>query len=88
VLLRGCAAAQDIPAGATAVALPSHLLITYETATQSDFGQALSRLPGLDDETLAVVWTMVERWDDDSASRHFWAALPDAFNTGEFAGFP
>lgn len=79
--LRGCLAASDLAAGSTAVSLPCKLLITYKTAAESEFGQVLNRL-GLDPETLAVVWTMVERWDADSNAKPFWDALPERFDTG------
>jgi hypothetical protein len=44
--LRGCAAAADLEAGCVAMSVPAKLLITYDTAAESDFGKALSRLPG------------------------------------------
>ena len=55
--------------------------MTYKTAADSDFGAVLNRM-GLDPETLAVVWTMVDRWDADSAAKPFWQALPQRFSTG------
>lgn len=79
--LRGCAAVADLPAGSTAVSLPSNLLMTYKTAAESDFGAVLNRM-GLDPETLAVVWTMVDRWDADSPAKPLWQALPQRFSTG------
>lgn len=44
--LRGCAAAADMEAGCVVMSVPAKLLITYDTAAESDFGKALSRLPG------------------------------------------
>lgn len=44
--LRGCAAAADLPAGSVVMEVPLQLLITYRTAAESDFGRALSKLPG------------------------------------------
>jgi hypothetical protein len=55
--------------------------MTYKTAAESEFGAVLTRL-GLDPETLAVVWTMVDRWDADSDAKPFWQALPERFSTG------
>jgi hypothetical protein len=55
--------------------------MTYNTAAESEFGAVLNRL-GLDPETLAVVWTMVDRWDADSDAKPFWQALPERFSTG------
>ena len=80
--LRGLAAAEALPAGAVALSLPADLLITYETARRSDFGAALARIPGLGDDALALIWTMVERHDEEAAAAPFWAALPARFCTG------
>jgi hypothetical protein len=55
--------------------------MTYKIAADSEFGAVLNRL-GLDPETLAVVWTMVDRWDADSDVKPFWQALPERFSTG------
>jgi hypothetical protein len=44
--LRGCAAAGDLAAGSVVLQVPVQLLITNDTAAASDFGKALSRLPG------------------------------------------
>lgn len=44
--LRGCAAAGELEAGSVVMSVPAKLLITYQTAAESDFGKALSRLPG------------------------------------------
>jgi hypothetical protein len=35
----------------------------------------------LDPETLAVLWTMVDRHDPESVHAPFWAALPAHFST-------
>lgn len=37
---------------------------------------------GLDPETLAVLWTMVDRHEPESPHAPFWAALPPHFGTG------
>jgi len=82
--LRGMAATQHLPAGSLLLAVPVGLLISYATAAASDFGAALRALPSLrdDPESLAVVWTLVERHDGDADSAPFWRALPASFGTG------
>lgn len=45
-------------------------------------GPVLKRIPGLDPESAAVIWTMIDRHDLDSPWAAFWAALPAAFDTG------
>lgn len=52
--LRGCAAATNLDAGSVMMGVPMQLLITYDTAAKSDFGKALSRLPG---KNLLVLYT-------------------------------
>jgi hypothetical protein len=37
---------------------------------------------GLDPETLAVIWTMVDRHEPESPHAPFWSALPAHFSTG------
>lgn len=82
--LRGLCADQDTAAGSCVLSLPASLLITYNTAKASDFGRAVSGLPGMDDESCSVLWTMVERHDEDSSHRPFWEALPQEFETGGY----
>ncbi|KAI8476323.1 MAG: hypothetical protein J3K34DRAFT_516733 [Monoraphidium minutum] len=72
----------SLAAGEVALSLPAGLLITYETAAASDFGRALARIPGLDEEAAALIWTMVERHDPEAEAAPFWAALPPRFCTG------
>ncbi len=42
----------------------------------------MKRIPGLDEQSAAVLWTMVDRHDTDSPWAPFWRALPQAFGTG------
>jgi hypothetical protein len=57
--LRGLTAEVPLAAGETALSLPAGLLVTYATANESDLGKALQRIPGMGEEAIAVVWTMV-----------------------------
>ncbi len=41
-------------------------------------GAVLRRIPGLDEESAAVLWTMVDRRDAESPHAAFWASLPQA----------
>jgi hypothetical protein len=52
--LRGCAASCDLAAGSLVMSVPEQLLITYSTAAESDFGKALSKLPGEQGAACAV----------------------------------
>jgi hypothetical protein len=53
--LRGCAAAVALEAGSVVMSVPAKLLITYQTAAESDLGKALSRLPGGWAESIALI---------------------------------
>lgn len=44
--------------------------------------------PGLDPETLAVIWTMCDRHAPESPHVPFWSALPASFGTGLSAPQP
>ncbi len=48
-------------------------------------GHALARIPGLAAESAALIWTMVDRTDEDSPHAAFWAAMPPQLTTGEAA---
>ncbi|KAK9811450.1 hypothetical protein WJX72_004089 [[Myrmecia] bisecta] len=80
--LRGAAAAVDVAAGGVVMSVPASLLISEELVAGSDLGQALAAIPGLQPETAALIWTMVERADPESQFAPFWRSLPAAFNTG------
>lgn len=82
--LRGLAAVEDVAAGEVVLRLPTSSFITYATARESSLGVALRRIPGLQlhEETLALLWTMVERHDDESPHSAFWASLPQRLYTG------
>lgn len=72
---RGLAATRDLQPGDIALQLDAQkLAITYRTARESDLGRALSAL-GLEDESLALLWTMADRHDPESPHAPFWRAL-------------
>lgn len=88
---RGLVACRDFAPGDVALCLPVFspsappqqqqqqqsraLAVTYASARASDLGRALSAL-GLDDESLALLFTMADRHDPDSPHAPFWRALP------------
>lgn len=41
----------------------------------------LKRIPGLDDESAAVIWTILDRCDPVSPHASFWSSLPSSFGT-------
>ena len=51
-------------------------------------GRVLQRLPVLADqvESIALIWTLVERHDEDSDFAPFWRSLPQQLNTGGWVG--
>ena len=46
----------------------------------------LTHIPGLSNEAITVIWTMVERNDHESAFRPFWDSLPSELHTGMAPG--
>jgi hypothetical protein len=81
---RGLVATRDLSPGEAALSLPlsapkqaqqQPLAITYSSARSSDLGKALAAL-SLDDESLALLFTMADRHDPDSYHAPFWRALP------------
>jgi hypothetical protein len=80
--LRGLTVTRHTPAGDLVLQLPASCLITTSTAASGDLGKMLARLPGMGEEQVLVVWTMVERWEPEAAAAAFWRALPDQLGTG------
>ena len=80
--IRGCMAEEDICVGDDILSIPQEILMYDETVLQTDVGKMLSVIPGLSMDNLLIVFTMIDRWDDDSIWRPFWKQLPDAFKTG------
>jgi len=56
----------------------THTHTHIHTHTQ---GKALQRIPNLSEEAAAVVWTMIDRVDDESPYAPYWASLPSTFGT-------
>ena len=81
--LRGVAPEAGLDAGDLALSVPEALLIHSGTALASDLGQAIARVPGVDDDTVKLLWTMAERHDSESPSASFWRSLPADILTGE-----
>ena len=50
----------------------THTYHRYDYALASDFGRVLARIPTLSEEAAAVVWTMVDRRDEESALAPYW----------------
>ena len=45
-------------------------------------GPVLTQFPQLGADSVAVIWTMVERHDEESARAPFWQSLPDQLHSG------
>ncbi|GFR47496.1 hypothetical protein Agub_g9225, partial [Astrephomene gubernaculifera] len=80
--LRGLRADTPVSPGDVVLHVPQDLLISYDTAKQSDLGKVLCALPlGLSDDSIALIWSCVERREPEAEAAPFWAALPDRFAT-------
>ena len=45
-------------------------------------GPVLTQFSQLADDSIAVIWTMVERHDEESPRAPFWRSLPDQLHSG------
>ena len=80
--LRGVAPAVALASGDVALCIPESLLINSDTALASDLGRAIASVPGVDDDTVKLLWTMAERHDRESPRAPFWQSLPATMVTG------
>jgi len=81
--LRGCAAADDTPAGSNLLSIPQRVLIYDDTVRDTDLGRMLMALPmDLSMDNLLIIFTMIDRFDEDSLWAPFWDSLPAAFFSG------
>ena len=53
-----------------------------ETVLETDLGKMLSVIPGLGMDNLLIIFTMIDRFDEDSPWKPFWDELPETFGTG------
>ncbi|KAG2443768.1 hypothetical protein HXX76_002112 [Chlamydomonas incerta] len=80
--LRGLRADAAVGPGDVVLHVPAELLISYETAKESDLGKVLTALPlDLGDDSVALIWTCVERREPEAAAAAWWASLPQRFAT-------
>ncbi|KXZ49282.1 hypothetical protein GPECTOR_22g876 [Gonium pectorale] len=80
--LRGLRADAAVAPGDVVLHVPHGLLISYDTARESDLGKVLAALPlGLGDDSIALIWSCVERREPEAEHAPFWAALPERFAT-------
>lgn len=80
--IRGCFSERDILPGDDILCIPSTALMYDETVLETDLGKMLSVIPGLGMDNLLVIFTMIDRFDEDSLWRDFWRELPGSFDTG------
>ncbi|KAL4434286.1 hypothetical protein ABPG75_000727 [Micractinium tetrahymenae] len=80
--LRGCAATRDIRPGETALSIPESVLIYEDTVRQTDLGRMLMAIPNLTIDNLLIIFTMIDRHDEDSQWARYWRSLPDKYYTG------
>ena len=56
--------------------------VSSQACLQCVQGAVLSQFPQLSSDSIAVIWTMAERYDPDSSWRPFWASLPQNLDSG------
>jgi histone-lysine N-methyltransferase SETD3 len=80
--IRGCMAKENVCVGDDILAIPQEVLIYEDTVLKTDLGKMLSVIPGLGMDNLLIIFTMIDRWQEDSEWKPFWDELPDEFRTG------
>ncbi|KAK3237985.1 hypothetical protein CYMTET_51970 [Cymbomonas tetramitiformis] len=81
--LRGVCAVDDIHPGECVLQVPQTLLITQDMAQISALGAALRAAEeDIDDESVALLWTIQQRSNPGAEFATFWASFPESFNTG------
>ncbi|WPT18035.1 Actin-histidine N-methyltransferase [Picochlorum sp. SENEW3] len=80
--IQGCVAMDDIHIGEDVLKIPVDVLLYDETVLKTDVGAMLSVIPDVSIDNILIIFTMIDRFDDDSAWKPFWNELPDAFKTG------
>ncbi|KAI8114208.1 hypothetical protein M9434_002334 [Picochlorum sp. BPE23] len=80
--IQGCVAVDDIHIGEDVLKIPVDVLLYDETVLKTDVGAMLSVIPDVSIDNILIIFTMIDRFDDDSAWKPFWNELPDAFKTG------
>lgn len=81
--LRGACAVDDIHPGDCVLQVPETLLITHDMALISSLGTALRAAEeDIDDEAVALLWTIQQRSNPGPEFAPFWTSFPETFNTG------
>ncbi len=80
--IQGCVAGDDIHVGEDVLTIPVDVLLYDETVLKTDVGAMLSVIPDVSIDNILIIFTMIDRFDDDSAWKPFWDELPEAFKTG------
>uniref|UniRef100_A0A7S0UNM8 SET domain-containing protein n=1 Tax=Polytomella parva TaxID=51329 RepID=A0A7S0UNM8_9CHLO len=80
--LRGLRAKRSFAPGEFVLELPDSAVMSVEDIKKTDFGRLLAKIPAnLSDDSIALIWTMVERWEDESSLKSLWNSLPRFFGT-------
>ncbi|XP_078443072.1 SET domain-containing protein isoform X2 [Wolffia australiana] len=79
---RGAVASQYLEVGSTALEIPSSLIINEDLVYESEMFAILENLGGISPETMALLWSMKARHDQNSKFRAYFDALPTEFRTG------
>lgn len=79
---RGAIASEYISTGETALEIPVSLIISEDLVRESDMFDVLKNLGDITAETMLLLWSMRERYKNDSRFKIYFETLPKEFRTG------
>ncbi|XP_062078629.1 uncharacterized protein LOC133783107 [Humulus lupulus] len=79
---RGAIAREDLKAGDTALEIPTSLIISEELMKKSDMYQILEKRNEMSSETMLLLWSMKEKYNNNSRFKNYFDTLPEEFHTG------
>ncbi|KAL5549119.1 hypothetical protein UlMin_004350, partial [Ulmus minor] len=79
---RGATAREDLKVGDTALEIPASLIISEGLVQNSDMYHILEKVDGMASETMLLLWSMKEKYNQSSKFKFYFDMLPEEFHTG------
>ncbi|KAF3452795.1 hypothetical protein FNV43_RR03228 [Rhamnella rubrinervis] len=79
---RGAIALEDLKVGDTALEIPASLIICEKLVHESEMYLVLKNIDGISSETMLLLWSMKEKYNNNSKFKTYFATLSEEFRTG------
>ncbi|XP_022845913.1 uncharacterized protein LOC111368715 isoform X2 [Olea europaea var. sylvestris] len=79
---RGAVAREDLEVGDIALEIPLSVIISEDILHESDMFPILEQIDGISAETMLLLWSMKEKYNQGSKYKLYFDTLPEEFNTG------